>query len=184
MRISPFVLASWLLLALLLASCHPGSAIVERPPFFSLQDFIAQEVQRLDSLQPTVRKSITFNGERETHTIDTLAFANELSVFQRADINRPAWLDKYRVDSLREDGRLQRITYTALDEDLKTQELKVEWHGPDHIDRIEVITQSATVLSKGRQILVYEPGKGYRIETHQESRAAAPVDILIEASFQ
>ncbi|MCB0635641.1 MAG: hypothetical protein KDC54_03435 [Lewinella sp.] len=168
----------------LFSSCQPEAAIVERPPFFSLADYIDQEVQRLDSLRPEVKKTITFNGEQEAHTFDTLDFANELSAFRRADINRPSWLELYSVDSTQQDGHLQRLLYKALDEELKTQELQVEWTADHHVSRIKVVTRSSTVLSAGKQELTYDPGKGYQIASRQESQAARPVDILIDARFQ
>lgn len=170
--------------ALLLAACGQEAVIVERPPFFSLMQYVDEQVARLDSLAPTVRKTITFNGKAETHSLDSLNFEEELAVFRQADINRPAWLDRYQVDSLREDGRLQRITYTALEDDLKTQELKVYWSAESEVERIEVATQTSTVLSEGEQQLVYAPREGYTIASRQENQAAKTVQIRIEAEFR
>lgn len=69
------------------------------PKFFDLKGYFEGEMQKLSS-KNKFTKTVTVNGKSEAQIIDTLDFRKELSFFAAADISRPAWSDKYVVDTM------------------------------------------------------------------------------------
>jgi hypothetical protein len=172
------VLASALLLG-----CIPEKTAeqVELAPFFDLKGYIDTEVERLATEVPRADKQITFNGQTESHDTMALDYADELAIFRNSDINRPAWLEKYTVDSIRASGQLT-VDYLALDTSLAVRKLRVV-EAAESVVRIEIDRQTGTVLSDGRQHLRYEPAVGYLIDSYQDRRFGESLDTRIEVRF-
>ena len=172
-----------LLASTLLLGCIPEETAeaVELTPFFNLQAFVDAEVERLEANVPRADKSITFNEEVESHEAMELDYEDELAVFRNADINRPAWLEKYSIDSTRGGSRLQ-VEYVALDTTLAVRSMRVIQEG-EQVVRIEVESQTGTVLSDGRRFLRYEPATGYLIDSYQDRRFGGNLDTRIEVRF-
>ena len=178
--------ACFVLLLLLFPACEAErveSELAEQP-FFSLTDYFAGEIDRLADHATPVRKSVMLNGETEEKTFPNLDFSRELTIFQQADINKPAWHEKYRVDSMiAADGRLSGLRYTALDTSLVTRELAVDLDAGGRPAEIQVVKQSGNVLSRGFQRLTYRPETGYIIEATRTSSLTKGMDSRIEVSF-
>ena len=117
------------LMALFLWACPRGEVEnqLKLSPFFDLQDFVDQEVTRLKTSGIRAEKTIELNGKSETQNLDAVDFDQELVLLRNADINRPAWLDQYKVDSLMEGGKLRQLSYQALSEELRTQRLIINY---------------------------------------------------------
>jgi hypothetical protein len=169
--------SAWLL------GCIPEKTAkqVELDPFFDLQGYIDAEVDRLATEVPRADKTVTFNGQAETHERMELDYTDELAIFRNADINRPAWLEKYTIDSTRAAGQLT-IDYVALDTSLVVRKLRVV-EDAESVVRIEIDRQTGTVLSDGRQHLRYEPAVGYLIDSYQDRRLGESLDTRIEVRF-
>ena len=83
-------------------------------PYFDLKSYFENEKTRLAAIS-NFKKTTVVDGKEETKQLETINFDNELRIFAEADINRPAWFDKYLIDSILQDGNLTRIDYTAKD---------------------------------------------------------------------
>ena len=168
---------------LLLTACYAEEVREDmtRDPFFNLQAYIDRQVDSLQSNNPEVTKTITLNGTTESHRLTDLRFASDLRVFREADINKPAWLDKYRSERQERDGRLVQ-TYTALDSSLQTRELTVVSEDGDPV-RIEILRKTGTVLSDGLHRMVYEPASGYSMRTRQINRFGEDLDADIRVQW-
>ena len=169
-------------LLLLLTACYAEEVRedMSRDPFFNLQAYIDRQVDSLQAADITVTKTITLNGTTETQELADLKFANDLRIFREADINKPAWLDKYRSEREERDGQLVQ-TYTALDSSLQTRELTVVSEDGDPV-RIEILRKTGTVLSDGLHRMVYQPASGYSMRTRQRNRFGEDLnaDIRVE----
>ena len=164
------------------AACTPASQpVTPLAPFFDLTAFFEKEIQRLPALGP-VEKTTTINGTTETRTVNDLDYRTELTPFISADINRPAWLDKYRVDSLVADGTLQKLTYTALEDDLFTRTLVIAFDGPA-VDSIYIEKGSELMIADTRRELVYRPDAGYTLRGTQKVVLASDNRIGISVKF-
>lgn len=169
-------------LLVLLLRCTPASTpATSLTPFFDLSGYFTAEIKRLARLGP-VTKSTTINGRTEVQTVSGLDYATELAPFLSADINRPAWLDQYRTDSLHRDGQLQKLTYTALDDDLFTRRVVISFDG-DAVDSIHIIKLSELMIADTRRELRYVPATGYSIRGAQKVLLASDNSIAIDVTF-
>ncbi|MGK0363634.1 MAG: hypothetical protein ACI85O_000687 [Saprospiraceae bacterium] len=178
---------SLLLLATLfcLSACVDTSTtekpIVEKP-FFDLKNYFAQEIERLAE-KKNVTKIAFYNGKEETKIIKNPNFSNELLIFSNADINRTAWLDKYSVDSIfNTQQELTAINYAALDMNLKTKSVHVEFIN-NVVSSIEVATAGNSAISQAENYLTYSPTKGYSIKSKQDVKFVSKNDINIQVAF-
>ena len=111
-----------LVLFLLLTGCYAEEVQqdMQREPFFDLAGYMQAQIDSLTALQPTVRKTVILNGTEETKELTDLRFATDLRMFREADINKPAWLDKYTVTTEEAGGGAQVQRYAATDSSMQT----------------------------------------------------------------
>ncbi len=126
---------------LVISSCVKGDMKGSKSStaFFDLSSFADQI--RQDSPLYTVVKTIEVDGQSETQTIEGYTYWKDVEFFANYDINRPALLDKYKVDTL-QIRDTARITYQALEDDLKVLSLEV------HLVDENVITVLIESLAK------------------------------------
>lgn len=155
---------------------------LDTAPFFDLAGYIAAETDRLTSAKTRVEKTITLNGETETKELDAINFANDLRLFREADINKPAWVDKYETQTEMLSGSHKVTTYLAKDSSLIVRRLMVE-EDLGVTTKIEVDRKTGTVLSEGEHKLVYNPARGYSVKTQQVNRFGEDVDAVIEVEW-
>ncbi len=151
--------------------------------FFNLSDYFEAEIARLNGNNQQVDKVIKINGESAQQTLDSIDYEKELAVFVNSGINKTSWVDKYQADSTFNDaGLLTELVYTALDEDLKTQQLIIQF-ASEQVQRIDITNRSGTILAKMRQQLSYNPAQGYSIESQQDILLFDDRQMVVEADF-
>lgn len=184
MKYAPlFALA--LLAATLQTSCEEQvSAAASQPdPFFDLEAYIEGQISGLNQEQPKVRKTISVEGQRETQQFDSLDYRTELKTFLNSDINRKAWVDKYKADSTFEGSQLKQVAYTATGEDLKTRLLRVQYE-QGKVSDIYIENRTNSIVADVRQDLHFQPGQGYRLVTTQETVLSEEQEIEVEVKWQ
>ncbi len=150
--------------------------------FFDLKEFFNNEVNNLERIK-SVKKSVEINGVVEELVIDSLNFEEEFSVFLASDINRIAWIDKYKVDSLISNNQLQSISYSALDEKLKTQSLIISYTN-NKVDQVTIKNIRTSLVSDSEQDLEYKVGKGYNIVSRQNTSMTEERLLKVAVEFQ
>ncbi len=167
-----------------LASCSENPVNVKpgEQRYFDLKGYFDGEVKRLTGL-PKVKKIATVDGQREERIIDSLDFEEELQIFSNADINRAAWSDKYAIDSVFNDQRqLTQLNYTSNDKDLRTQKISIDF-SENAVSKIFIENSSSSAVADTKQLLTYEPGVGYTIESHQKVSLTDDNTFLVEVQF-
>ncbi len=172
-----------LILLSLFSSCYADELQqdMKQEPFFDLSGYIDAQVDSLHRLHPVVEKTIILNSTSETKRMADLNFGTDLRVIREADINKPAWLDKYRVEK-QADGNAVTSVYTAIDSTMKTRRLTVKTVDGKPTD-IEVVRKTGTVLSQGEHTLRYRPASGYRLRTVQVNRFGDDLNADIRVSW-
>lgn len=135
--------------------------------FFSLIDFISMEKNNMVKDKTKLIKVLHLNGKRDTLVLDQPNFGNELDVFIKADINKPALSDKYAIDSLLKKGRLFKVLYTSKDKKLRTQKLSIQYNTLGKVASIDVQLYNGSPITKNVQHLIYKPTFGYQIIDNQ-----------------
>lgn len=151
--------------------------------FFDLRTFFEQEIVRLKAENPKIKKEIEINGKREEQTQEEVDFEKELAIFMRADINKPAWREKYKIDSTMVADQLTRLAYAAIDSSLKTRLLFIEFDQKEQVEKVFISNKTNSPLIQSEQQLTFEPAKGYRIENKQDLSLSKDSQLTIVATF-
>jgi hypothetical protein len=88
-----------LILCMMLMSCNSGSQTEEIKRYFDLKGLIAKQTERLLTEKPLVVKTIAMADTSETQSIQTIDWTKELEFFTQTDLNKPAYINSYQVDS-------------------------------------------------------------------------------------
>jgi hypothetical protein len=148
-----------------LASCSSDNKNAESPPknFFDLKGYVADYVIQMEAINPKVKKIVNKdNSESQTITLDSVNWAKELALLTESDINKSAYKDKFKVDSLTD-----CLRYTALDSSLNTRLLKVCFVD-DSVKQIYVERGEKNILYKSGQVLNFYPSGKYSVEAKQK----------------
>lgn len=147
--------------AFVLASCHT-TAEKQSMHFFSLKHFFEQESIRLAKAKQQVDKSVSHNGSFERKNSFIQDWKNELNMFTESDINKPAWRDSYRV--VEDSGR---ISYHALDSNLRIRRIVIKKDIAGKPTQIDIINKTHNLLYQSREHLRYVPDSIYSIDKKQ-----------------
>lgn len=111
-----------ILLGLLLATtaCErpaPPTTSAAEQAAFNLTAYLKQQKERLQAEQPMVLKSVTTEEEpTETIQTSTIDWQDELSVFEEADLNRPALKEYYTVQERKQEDGSIVVEYNRLED--------------------------------------------------------------------
>jgi hypothetical protein len=171
---------------LLLAACHQepvaSNTLLGQKPFFDLKGYFDGEIQRLHS-KGKAKKVVLVNGKQEEQILDDINFQQELSVFSGSDINRPAWSDKYVVDTaLNEQKQIVYLRIKAIDEKLKTRKIDIDFKDA-LVSKILIENNAYSSIANSNQVLIYEPSFGYSIESHQKVAMADDQVFKVAVQF-
>lgn len=176
-----FILITLPLLLLACAKDEPEAPAGPKP-FFDLLEYISAETDRLSAAKTKVEKTISLNGRTETKEMEDLNFVNDLRLFREADINKPAWFDKYETKEEILSVGHTLTSYLAKDSSLIVRRLTVE-QDQEATTKIEIERHTGTVLSDGRHLLTYEPATGYDVVTSQENQFGEDVEAKISVRW-
>ncbi|HRF40075.1 MAG TPA: hypothetical protein PK198_14890 [Saprospiraceae bacterium] len=155
----------------LLTTCHSESgtaAASGAAPYFDLKKYLESEITRLEKAQGSVVKTVSVNGKEEQQTLQQLDYRSELAPLLDADINRPAWQGKYRVDSTRVSPGEWTLTYTAADEKPPVRTLSVHFQD-NAVESILIERTAHTLMAGSSQQLSYRPAAGFEVATVQKA---------------
>lgn len=171
-----------ILLAILVCNACGLEGIQEsqasKKQFFDLAGYVQNELERRPWQGQNITKKISVNGQSESQTLSNPDLSKDLALLANADINKPAWIDKYRIETIDND-----TTYIAIDNKLRTQLLQVIRDDQNAVARIEVTRQSGNILSNNNQVLTYKPASGYRISSDQIGDLLGSTLVTVEVEW-
>jgi outer membrane lipoprotein-sorting protein len=113
----------FLLLLFVLAACSPEANQARTGQYFNLASFIEAQISDLDSLHPTVEKTVGSGQAQETRRISAINWTKELDLFLQSDLNKPAYRNSYQVEKKGE----QTVIYRSIPgEEVTVKYLKIE----------------------------------------------------------
>lgn len=135
--------------------------------FFDLKGYFTDEAHRLN-VRPNATKIVTVNGKVEEKFIEDVDFTKELSFFLDSDINRPAWSDKYAIDTtFNEQHGVKQMAYKCLDDKLETRRIILDFE-KGVVTNVLIESSTFNSIATFNQILSYKPDIGYSIESLQK----------------
>ena len=183
------VLSATLAIAAVQLACEPRAVAIDpdaRAAYFDLGAWVAH----VDSTYAgrSLGKRASVNDVEERTRVEVVDWATELAAFAQANINKPALLGVYRVDSTR-DAATDYLTleYTALDGDAKTRRLRVSCLGTcdayGRVRAIELEAATSSVLAHTQQRLTWQPAE-FKIESRQEILFQGQRELVIEGQVE
>lgn len=152
--------------------------------FFDLAGFFDQEAIRLTKARVKAEKELSFNAKKGHLPSAKLDFEKELAVFANSDINKLSWRDKYQADTLYdEEHLLQKIQYKALDKQLKTRQVIIQYT-QGKVVKIEIQNRLKSIIAQSEEKLSYEPAKGYSINGLQQMILAGKNTMTVDVRFK
>ena len=168
----------------MLMSCQPVLNNSNATTYFDLKAYFESVVQADESLKKkNVEKVLIIDGkESERIQMQDYNVMDDLEILKSANINRPAWLDKYEVDTAEYSTGNYFISYQAKEEDLKIQQVSVKRTGQT-ITEIRVKKQIESVIANSYQTILYIPNKKYSVETRQQILKGEEAVSMVEVNF-
>jgi hypothetical protein len=154
--------------AMIFVACQvdPQAPESNHKRFFDLEEYFAKEAVRLGEIGKA-RKTVFVGGKKEVLVLDSIGFGRDLQVFSKSDINRPAWSDKYAIDSIFSQNTLAELRYHSKDDNLKTQSIVIDFDD-FMVSKIVVENNASSFFASSSQLLTYEPQHGYSIKSEQK----------------
>jgi hypothetical protein len=150
--------------------------------FFNLKDFLETEIRDKLKNQKLVKKTVNINGKVETKDVEIKDWNEELKPFFNADINKPAWSDKYQ-SSEKPVGMHSKVkTYSTTEKLLKTKQLSIIEDDSTKQRTINIVTSDKTAVTQSDTQLVYESNSGYTISTQQKLLGTTD-NVVIQVVF-
>nr|WKN38312.1 hypothetical protein K4G66_06300 [Tunicatimonas sp. TK19036] len=183
-----------------LSACDYTTEVSEdltQEPYFDLPSLVQQQLDRLDSLQPSVEVVAKINNQEEKEKVkkDSTGWAETLKLFSDADINRPVLQGSYIVsDSTDQQHHWSVRTYRAKQpQEVEVPYLTVYYQDSlTNVRRIETKFHEENLLySTSRQLeMQFEPTNsgprlvGYRSEGRQKMILRDSVHYQLQATLQ
>ena len=171
---------------ILLSGCQdltsPNERIESPNIFFDLTAFFQKEKARLETIN-SFKKTVSINGQSEVKNLTQLDLDNEFSIFIASDINRPAWSDKYKVDStFSNQHQLASITYSSLGKLLKTKKITIDFQN-NSVSKIAIEKSTDNPVTQSKQYLTYIVGKEYSIQSEQALSLSTTKTINVKVEY-
>jgi len=166
--------------ALLLTGCTSTSSSSKTDDYyFSLDSFFNGEIDRLTQSNPTLEKSVSKDGDKETKSLKIANWENELSAFVLSDINKRANVGLYKVQHLDCD-----IIYTALQPDLAVQKITITETQDGKVQAVRVEKITNNMLYNTEEQLLYVTDSLYTIAKKQHINLISDNTYHVEGKFQ
>lgn len=146
--------------------------------FTDIKGYFIKEAFRLQKHNHSIKKRVIQNGITETKSMVIIKWMNELSPFIESDINKLSWEKSYHIS--KSEGLIE---YTALDDNLKTQKIKITEYPNHSIKAIEIANRSKNILYNSEEILKYIPDSMYQITKNQHVLLLGDNNYKIEGDF-
>ncbi|MGK9125616.1 hypothetical protein M1D52_15940 [Olivibacter sp. SA151] len=155
-------------------SSDNGEMKVTHPPYFDLISYFKQEAQFLQKKNPLILKTVGKNEQREQKKLRLGDWQREFELFSSSDINKPDWLQSYRIDSA--DGKL---SYRAKAPRLRTKQITIYKDPKGAVRHIQILNGEKNWLYESSERLDYFPDSLYEIEKEQSIRIIGRNNYII-----
>ena len=116
-------------LIIVATSCQSESTVESTKKYFDLKGLIEKQIKILNTQKPLTQKLVVISDSSESQSVKTINWSKELELFMQADLNKPAFIQSYRVDS-----SSTSVKYTLnASEKLPVKYLKISRLGEDGI---------------------------------------------------
>ncbi len=155
----------------------PETAQVERA--FDLPAFFQAEQKRLDALSIQVLKTVEVNGRLAAYNTDTIRWVHELALPASLDLNKPAWIGKYREERV-STGNEKTLRYFPTDQNIPLRFAEVRLDAEGRLQSAEGYRTESSLITETSVHWWYYPDSLYRIMGTERLRGLQPNRYSVE----
>jgi hypothetical protein len=130
------------------SACQSESAEMKVKKYYDLKGLVERQIEALKTEKPKVQKNILVNESTENQTVDSLDWSKELEFFIQADLNKPAFVSSYRVDS----SSMSVKYFLKETEKLPVKFLEVNRMGEDGVEIRALVSNSNYLYDTERNL--------------------------------
>ena len=169
-----------LLFIILFAGCNEEAAL-SKAKYFSLPDFFKKESASLRNNKSSLIKKVNYDGKEEMMQIESPVWEDELRPFLDCDINKPAYVGAYTVDTAVTDGAYV-VYYKAKEPKMPIRLVSLKFIN-DMLVSVYAETGKSNAWFQLRQEMTYTPHEGYRIKGEQKMALGKETTFTIAGSI-
>jgi predicted ribosome-associated RNA-binding protein Tma20 len=162
---------------LILPACKPAIQQNASLKYFDVKGFFSRDSARLTKLNSLIFKTVYHNGATESKKVHIDNWGTELGLFSGSDINRPAWVNSYKIIN---EGNI--IIYKAKSPELATQEILIKQIN-GKVEYMLIYNHSKNLLYTNDEELTYFPDSLYQINKVQSVRLLGTNKYQIKGFF-
>ena len=148
--------------------------------YFSIRDFFKNETKRLANSKTSVRKTIMKGDTFEEIKLTPKNWQEELVIFSECDINKPAWVRSYSLDSIvKPDYTI--VTYTTV-ENIPVKKI-ILVKNKTGVLSVSIEKNTSNLIYESSQNLIYSAKNGYEIIGEQKVYFLSPNQYRISTTF-
>ncbi|MBK7138865.1 MAG: hypothetical protein IPH74_07500 [Bacteroidetes bacterium] len=153
--------------------------------FFPLDSFANAELERHLNIKTQVEKTISLNSKTEKHLfdLDTTGWKKELSPLFKNDINKVAWVDKFKQEEIKKSNGEYSLIYTTFAKEIKVKKLQIDFDSLDHVQLITIIIESNNLIFQADQKYTYSPTQGYTLFSDQKALFLSKNSLEVRGNF-
>jgi len=148
-----------------LTSCVSDQEVVSSEQYFDLPMYIENEIIELNKNNTQLYKKVFTDGEYDSVLIAKPDWKKELQIFSNININKPAFIGKYKV-TMGNAKEFQQTSYHYLDETLQIKSISLLMLN-DSIKMISIFKDDHSMFLDNSIWLDYSPGKSYHIKGYR-----------------
>lgn len=167
---------SWVLIALLIASCSTNHA--PQQALFNTVAFFNNEVEWLNKQPLQLKKVLVFNNQTDTVINTKPNWKEELAPFFELDLSKPAYAGRFTIKNL-----ANQTVYSALDSTTNIKQIVITFNENKQVESIAFNLSEHNNLYQSTKQLVYHTKKGYEINGMQQAQLQKANEYGLNASF-
>ncbi len=137
-----------LILSVFCSACASETETVKTNRYFDLKGLIEKQIGLLQKQKPNVQKTILVSEKSENQQVTSIDWTKELELFNQVDLNKPAYVGNYDVDS-----SAMGVKYSLKNtENLPVKFLAIQRAGEDGIS-VEALMSSENYLYQSEKHL-------------------------------
>lgn len=162
-----------------LMACEPAPSTPAAPAYFEVQSFLNASIKRLEQGKYSLHKTVILNDRQEKKRLPKPAWAKELELFFKGDINKEGYQNAYD-DHSEEDMLWYRL---KTGEQAPLQKMVIHRHADGEVHGIEMefLEKNFLFESSKRLHLDFQSGilKTYYIEGKQQIIFLSPTQYKV-----
>lgn len=167
-----------------IAGCDSATNEVSSGPstYFDVPGYFAALTDSLSQTTAQVKKTLSVDGKSEVVQVKPKSWKEEFAVFSSIDLNKSAYIGKYRVDSIIHPDGLQ-IQYSCLDKKLSIKQLTIQFNPVGSVNSIKAEKRDHSIVMDSEIYWEYMSGHGYFVRGKRAISNLKPSVYSVSAIF-